>query len=78
VTAHARSVIDVGDFGASRFVLLGGQSGNPFSADYKNLIPLWQKGDGVPIHFDDAVVRANARATLTLTPHALALPAPRP
>lgn len=68
VTAHCRSVIDVGDWGASRFVLLGGQSGNPVSKNYANLIPLWQRGDGVPIHFDDAAVRQHAVERLVLVP----------
>jgi penicillin amidase len=68
VTAHLRSVIDIGDFGSSRFVLLGGQSGNPLSAHYADLIPLWQRGEGVPIHWEDSAVTEHALHTLTLVP----------
>src|SRR4029079_8986002 len=48
VSAHVRSVMDVGDWSASRFVLLGGQSGNPCSPHYDDLVPLWLRGEGVP------------------------------
>jgi penicillin amidase len=46
---NTRAVIDLGDLGASRFVLAGGQSGNPFSAHYGDLFELWRRGEGVPI-----------------------------
>lgn len=46
-----RLVIDVGDWAASRFVLAGGQSGNPLSPHHADLFKLWQRGDGVPIAF---------------------------
>jgi penicillin amidase len=68
VTAHLRSVIDVGNWGASRFVLLGGQSGNPLSPHYGDLVPLYLRGEGVPVHWDDDAVRANTVATITLVP----------
>jgi len=68
VTAHLRSVFDIGNWGASRFVLLGGQSGNPFSPHYADLVTLYQKGEGVPIHWDDTEVAKHAVATLTLMP----------
>ena len=63
-----RSVMDVGNWSASRFVLLGGQSGNPCSPHYDDLVPLWQRGEGVPIHWEDAAVDAHTRHTLRLTP----------
>ncbi len=68
VTAHLRSVIDIGNWGASRFVLLGGQSGNPLSPHYSDLVPLYQSGSGVPVHWEDSEVARHAVATLTLTP----------
>lgn len=46
---NTRAVIDLGDLDASRFVLAGGQSGNPFSPHYGDLFELWQRGEGVPI-----------------------------
>jgi penicillin amidase len=54
-----RMVIDLGDVERSRFVLAGGQSGNPLSPHYGDLFELWQRGEGVPIAFGhDAVVAA--------------------
>jgi penicillin amidase len=68
VTAHLRSVMEVGNWGASRFVLLGGQSGNPLSRHYADLVPLYQRGEGVPVHWDDDEVARHSIATLTLVP----------
>ena len=68
VTAHLRSVFDIGNWGASRFVLLGGQSGNPLSPHYADLVPLHQRGEGIPVHWDDAEIARHAVATLTLVP----------
>jgi len=68
VTAHLRTIIDVGNFDASRFVLLGGQSGNPLSPNYTNLVPLWQQGKGVPVYWSDALAREHIVDTLTLEP----------
>ena len=47
--ASLRFAVEVGDWENARFVLPGGQSGNPFSKHYDDLLPLWLKGDGVPI-----------------------------
>lgn len=74
VTAHLRTVIAVGDWENSRFVLLGGQSGNPFSAHYASLVPIWRRGEGVPIHWDDARVREQSTELLRLTPRSTAGP----
>jgi penicillin G amidase len=68
VTAHLRSVFDIGNWGASRFVLLGGQSGNPLSPHYADLVPFYQRGEGVPVHWEDADVTRHSVATLTLVP----------
>ena len=68
VTAHLRSVIDVGKWSSSSFVLLGGQSGNPLSSHYADQIPLWQRGAGLPIHWEDDAVHRHARHALTLVP----------
>jgi penicillin G amidase len=76
VTAHLRSVIDIGNWGASRFVLLGGQSGNPLSPHYGDLVPLYQRGEGVPVHWDDDAVRLHTVASLSLVPSMSTRPAP--
>lgn len=68
VTAHLRSVFDVGNWGASRFVLLGGQSGNPLSPHYGDLVPLYLRGEGVPVHWEDSDVARSAVTSMTLVP----------
>jgi penicillin amidase len=68
VTAHLRSVFDVGNWGASRFVLLGGQSGNPLSPHYGDLVPLYLRGEGVPVHWEDGVVAQHAATRMMLVP----------
>lgn len=64
---NLRAAIDVGGWGNSRFVLAGGQSGNPLSPHYADLFPLWQTGEGVPIPFTPNEVRAAAVAELRLS-----------
>lgn len=63
-----RAVFDVGAWENSRFVLAGGQSGNPFSPHYGDLFELWQRGEGVPIAFTIDEVRREAVETLELAP----------
>jgi penicillin amidase len=63
-----RAVFDVGAWHNSRFVLPGGQSGNPFSPHYGDLFPLWQRGEGVPVAFTAEEMKQAAVETLTLTP----------
>ena len=66
--ASMRMVIDVGAWENSRFVLPGGQSGNPYSPHYDDLFPLWQRGEGVPIAWEkDSVDKATCE-TLKLVP----------
>lgn len=63
---NLRTVFDTADWSRCRFVLAGGQSGNPCSPHFDDLFPLWQKGEGVPIPFiRDEVIRA-AKATIRL------------
>ncbi|HYQ30178.1 MAG TPA: penicillin acylase family protein, partial [Polyangiaceae bacterium] len=69
-----RSVMEVGNWEASRFVLLGGQSGNPLSPHYGDLVALHQRGEGVPVHWQDDEVARHAVATLTLSPSMNARP----
>jgi penicillin G amidase len=56
--ANHRTVIDLGDPERSRFVLAGGQSGNPLSPHYGDLFELWQRGEGVSIPWSRAAVDA--------------------
>jgi penicillin G amidase len=64
--ASLRVVIDVGAWQNCRFVLPGGQSGNPLSPHYGDLFSLWQRGKGVPIAWTPEEVRAAAVTTLEL------------
>ena len=66
--ASLRAVIDVGAWHNSRFVLPAGQSGNPLSPHYEDLLPLWRSGQGVPIACSPQDMQAAARTTLTLLP----------
>jgi penicillin amidase len=70
---NLRVVMDVGNWSASRWVLAGGQSGNPLSAHYADMVPRWERGDGVALAWEPAAVERAARATLTLLPGASAL-----
>ena len=56
--ANHRTVIDLGDPERSRFVLAGGQSGNPLSPHYADLFELWRRGEGVPIAWSAEAVDA--------------------
>jgi penicillin amidase len=66
--ASLRMVVDVGAWEESRFVLAGGQSGNPFSPHYADQFALWRRGEGVPIPWSEAAVRRATRRTLQLVP----------
>jgi penicillin amidase len=72
--ANTRCVVDLGDLAASRFVLAGGQSGNPLSPHYRDLFELWLRGEGVPIASTEAEVAAATVATLRLEPADSAAP----
>jgi penicillin amidase len=66
--ASLRMVVDVGEWENSRFVLPGGQSGNPFSPHYADQFPLWQRGESIPIPWSPAAVEQATRDTLRLFP----------
>ncbi len=63
-----RMVLDVGDWDRSLFSLPGGQSGNPFSPHYADLLPFWLKGRGVPIPWTPKAVESATVETLLLKP----------
>jgi penicillin amidase len=70
--ATMRLVVDVGGWENSRFVLAGGQSGNPLSPHYADQFPVWQRGEGVPIAWDEDEVRRTTCDVLELSPSARA------
>ena len=63
-----RMVADVGNWEECRFVLAGGQSGNPLSPHYDDMLPLWRRGDGVPIAWSPDRVSRATESTLRLVP----------
>jgi penicillin amidase len=63
-----RAVIPLGDWEEARFCLPGGQSGNPFSPNYDDLLRHWLEGTGVPIPWSEANVQAATVARLELLP----------
>jgi penicillin amidase len=66
--AGMRMVVEVGNWSASRFVVAGGQSGNPLSPHYADLFEYWRRGEGVPMAWTPEEVRVAARQTLELHP----------
>jgi penicillin amidase len=66
--ASVRMVLDVGNWDDSRVINTPGQSGDPWSAHYRDLFPRWAAGDYVPLLFSRAAVDAAAETVLTLTP----------
>ncbi len=63
-----RAIIDVGDWDACRFAMLGGQSGNPLSPHYEDQAPSWQHGDGLALVWTEARIAAVTASTLRLLP----------
>ena len=68
--ANHRMVIDLAAPDESRYVVAGGQSGNPLSPHYGDLFELWQRGDGVPIAWGRDAVAAATLDRLELLPGA--------
>ena len=66
--ASVRMVLDVGRWDNSVIINTPGQSGDPFSAHYRDLFPLWAAGNYVPLLFSRAAVEREAETVLTLTP----------
>jgi penicillin amidase len=68
VVASMRMVVEPGDWDGARFALPGGQSGNPFSPHYDDLLPHWRRGSGVAIAWSPAAITRATRHTLHLLP----------
>jgi penicillin amidase len=52
--AGFRGVYDLADLDDARFIIAGGQSGNPLSPHYADQLPLWRDGGTLSIVGDDA------------------------
>jgi penicillin amidase len=66
--ASVRFVMDVGAWNNSMAINTPGQSGDPASAHYRDLFPLWAAGSYVPLRFSRAAVEADAETVMGLTP----------
>jgi penicillin amidase len=71
--AHAhgagfRAVYDLSDLARSRFVIATGQSGNPLSPHYGDMVERWRDGGHVTIATDKEAARRRAVSTLVITP----------
>jgi penicillin amidase len=67
---NLRTAFDTADWANSRFVLAGGQSGNPCSPHYDDQFELWQAGEAIPIAWTPDEVIRTAKASLRLVPDA--------
>ena len=63
-----RQIMDVGNWDACTGIHMPGQSGQPGSRHYRDLIGRWSRNHQVVLHWSPEAVRRNARGTLTLTP----------
>lgn len=66
--ASLRMVVDVGNWDENRFAMPGGQSGNPLSLHYDDLLPFWQHGEGVPIAWSPTKMDQAIQSVLRLVP----------
>jgi len=66
--ATMRMVVEVGNWKNNRWALAGGQSGNPLSPHYDDMIPLWARAEGAPIAWTPEAVREAAVTTLEIQP----------
>ncbi|MDI4633663.1 penicillin acylase family protein [Pelomonas sp. V22] len=66
--ASFRVVIDVGDWDNSRAMNTPGQSGDPASPHYRDLAPLWLKGEYFPLLYTRAKVDAATERRIELVP----------
>ena len=71
VLPSLRMVLDLGNWDNSLFSLPGGQSGNPLSPHYADLLPAWLNGTGVPIPWTRKAIEDATVETLLLKPEAL-------
>ena len=64
--ASMRAAIDVGAWSNSRYSMPGGQSGNPLSPHYDDILPLWLSGDGIAIAWSEDEIATATVQTLIL------------
>lgn len=68
--AGYRAVYDLADLGNSRFIIATGESGNPLSPHWGDLVRGWRDGGTLRLAGDRGTLAANGADLLTLTPRA--------
>jgi penicillin G amidase len=66
--ASFREILDVSDWDRSVATSVPGQSGQPGSKHYGDLLPLWAEGKYIPLLYSKQKVEAMAKERLTLEP----------
>lgn len=66
--ASFREILDTADWDHSLAVNTPGQSGQPGSPHYSDLLPLWDNGQYFPLAYSRQAVEANAQDRLVLAP----------
>lgn len=66
--AGFRAVYDLADLARSRFIIATGQSGNPLSPHYRDMLDRWRDGGHVAVAMDRDAARRRAVDTLLLVP----------
>ena len=66
--ASFREILDVSDWDRSVATSVPGQSGQPGSPHYGDLLPMWAEGRYFPLLYSRSKVEAGARQTLVLQP----------
>jgi penicillin amidase len=68
--AGFRAVYDLADLARSRFVIAPGQSGNPLSVHYRDLVGLWRNGSSVTVSPPREALQGSAFSRFFLVPDA--------
>jgi penicillin amidase len=66
--ASYREIIDLSDWDNSLAINTPGQSGQPGSKHYADLVPLWSEGKYFPMLYSDKAVKQATTDELTLQP----------
>ena len=66
--ASYREILDTADWDRSLAVNTPGQSGQPGSPHYSDLLPLWNQGEYFPLVYSRKAVETNAENRLVLAP----------
>ncbi|MCS6997680.1 MAG: penicillin acylase family protein, partial [Casimicrobiaceae bacterium] len=63
-----RAIYDLGDWDRSLGIHTTGQSGHTYHPHYDDMIPLWLRGENLPLPWTREAVERSGREKLTLTP----------